>query len=84
MDKPLKDVLAVAYYYGIELDKLPDSDTFMRLLFEMNNNQRKWVLKGNKSVDIAGSLKPPHQMPFIRKNKHNDKCSCGCGKKHKK
>ena len=75
----------MAVYYGIELGNLPDSDKFVRLILDMDNNQRKWVLRGNKAIDVFGNEDhEPPQIPFSQKIGRNDECPCGSGKKYKK
>lgn len=71
----------------------------MDMIGELNNNTRKWSLKGHKSCDIKGIS--PVRMPHVQEKQpvktvniepvratkkvgRNDPCPCGSGKKYKK
>lgn len=96
LGEEVKDILD---YLGqhFEIDSLEVLQEFTKLITQLNNNTRQWVLKGYTSSELFESEQkylqplPSQKLKLVVDNTkaankvgRNDPCPCGSGKKYKK
>ena len=97
LDGSLQQIIDEMTDEGFDFDDIDELNEFAQLYMNLNNNTRKWAIKGHKPVELTRGKsvsikreKPnnvvPFQRPIVSKTKkigRNELCPCGSGKKYK-
>ena len=91
MDKRPSEIIDILNENDFSFEGIDEVNVFMKLIMDLSNNSRKWVLRGYKPSELFERyekplLKPLPKEPFEIKQKvgRNDSCTCGSGLKYKK
>jgi hypothetical protein len=92
MDESVNSMMETVNEYGFVFNGLEDVNTFMKLMMELSNNTRKWILRGHMPSELFEKyekpfLKPLPKKPFVMKQDkplRNELCPCGSNLKYKK
>ena len=91
MDKRPSEIIDILNENDFTFEGIDEINAFMKLLMDLSNNTRKWVLRGYMPSELFERyekpfLKPLPKQPFEIKQKvgRNDSCTCGSGLKYKK
>lgn len=82
-DAGTQEIFGIFERYGVTLKNMKEANKILRLIIDLSNHTKKWVLKGYAPAMLC---KPPTTAfeeisPGIGRN---DPCPCGSGKKYKK
>lgn len=97
LDRSLQETVDEMVDEGFSFEDFDELKEFTQLYMELNNNTRKWSIKGHKPVELQKiehkSLRNNEKdniIPFPQPGSHktkkigrNESCPCGSGKKYK-